>query len=389
MSRVLKKLPAFSLPLVAALVLLGACAGPVAPGEPSRPSPQEIMDKSQAAMENLRSYRSTTTVATTRDGQTTEASTVTEFVSPDRTHTVITDQDGRTETITIGDAGYELPAGSDTWQAHEWPGSYYGVASRRVEANVAEAFGRLVGVTEPDDEKIDGVVCYHYRGSEDMKARAAEQRAQLDPSAPGYDEQLKMAELQREWKIDVEYWVAKEGFLLRQLRQTSDMVLLDSDGGETEREVHLAARYSVKYYDFNADIKIEAPAKVEGVNLIANATSSAGGSEDIEHQVARYEIVITNQGTETARDIKVFVDTSATNDGLRTFEATPSQGPVTLGPGQSANYTVSWEFNLALMGKPKFVELIQQDVLRARWVGEDGQTKERALLKGWIVPVLP
>jgi len=259
----------------------------------------------------------------------------------------------------------------------------------RLEWNVAEAFGRLVGVAQLDDEEIDGILCYHYRGSEDTAARATERRTQLDPSAPGYDELLKMAELQRNWKIDVEYWVAKEGFLLRQLRQTSDMVLLDSDGGETEREVHLAARYSVKYYDFNADIKIEAPAKVEGVNLIANATSSAGGSEDIEHQVARYQIVITNTGTATARDVKVFVDTSATNDGLRTFEATSNQGTVTLGPGQSANYTVSWEFNLALMGKPKFVELIQQDVLRAAWVGEDGQTKERALLKGWIMPVVP
>ncbi len=364
---------------------MSACAEP-GPAESSRLTAQKIMTKSQAAMESVRSYRSATQVTSTQGGRTTRTSSVTESVSPDRVHTVITDENGTTEYISIGEKSYDRPAGSDTWVVHSWPDSSV-TTSVRVEGNTGEAFARLVGVTELEDEEIDGIACYHYRGSEDMAARAAERRAQLDPSQPGYDVQLKLVELMPQWKISDEYWVAKDGFLLRQFTQTSEMVMLEDFGQETEREVGTATTYTVRYYDFNADIKIEVPAKVEGVNLIANATSTAGGSEDIEHQVARYEIVITNIGTAIARDVKVFVDTSATNDGLQTFEATPGQRPVTLGPGQSANYTATWEFSLALMSKQEFVERVQQTMLRATWVGEDGQTREKALLKGWILPV--
>ena len=120
---------------------------------------------------------------------------------------------------------------------------------------------------------------------------------------------------------------------------------------------------------------------MEGVNLTVNGINTIGGG-DIAHQHLTFTINVTNQGSEMAKDVKLFFDTATTGQGMQTFEGTPDHQPINLAPGQSANFTASWEVDLTTMGKQWLVELMRQDVVRAGWTGADGASKEKVLMRG-------
>ena len=101
-----------------------------------------------------------------------------------------------------------------------------------------------------------------------MEAGIEKQKAKLDPSQPGYDNILESLDIQRRWQIAVEYWIGKDDFLLRQMKQDSDIVNIDHVGQENETENHVFITYAIKFYDFNANIAIEPPVldRVEGTD---------------------------------------------------------------------------------------------------------------------------
>jgi hypothetical protein len=256
---------------------------------------------------------------------------------------------------------------------------------------MTEGLDRLIEVTELGDDEIDGQLSFHYRGNEDLQARIAQQKArmlELEPSSPHYEqtkESIENAIRQYEgMQHQVDFWIGKDDYLLRQIRQQIDLSYTKYPGEDREAQEQSSTLVTYKFFDFNADITIEPPSEVEGVDLIANHMNTLGGGEDLEHEPAKYEITITNRGTKTARDVRVFVDSLLTNDGLQTFEAVPVDGAVTIGPGESTKYTASWEFDLAIMGKPKAFELVKQDVVRVTWTDEDGQAEEKVLTKGGL-----
>ena len=346
----------------------------------SRPDFEEVITQAEAASNNLNSYRIEMTVTYTENEKVTHSSGLIEVVSPDSLRTVTEGHNGISESIRIGQTEYLLDEVSNEWQVRQWPESL--PIDNMVVLSV-ESLGALLEIVDMADEEIDGVECYHYKGRVDWEAKIEEQKAGLDQSQPGYKEQLKSVELQRQWQSDSEFWIGKEDYLLRQLKQHQEGVFIRDAGKETEKEEHLNTNATFRFFDFNAPIQIEPPVAdmVEGIDISINSVSSIGG-KDLEHQQIKYEIIIGNSGIETARDVRVFVDSPATNQGWQTMEAEPSQEPVNLGPNEHETYLITWEYDLTESSKEELTDLMKENVIRATWIDENGQQQEEELTQG-------
>ena len=157
------------------------------------------------------------------------------------------------------------------------------------------------------------------------------------------------------------------------------------DKGEDTEEVEYSSVITTcKFYNFNEPVEIEPPLiePFEGVHLIARMREVDSGGSDPEHQLMDYEITVSNEGTETANNLRLFVDTQITNEGARTYEAKADVMPVNLGPDETATYHVSWEYNLIELTKEKFLEYIQQNTLRATWTDIEEVQHEEVLITG-------
>ena len=347
----------------------------------SRPAPEEVIAKAQLAMEEAETYRIEGMSIYTENGETNRSSAQMEFVSPDRLRTVTVDERGTGESIRIGQMEYLLDADSSNWQTRQWPES---PRSYNLATNMIESLGSLIGPVELEDEEVDGVGCFHYKGNVDMKARGEEEKAKLDPSLPHYEERMRALEIYDQWQLSFEFWVGKADFLLRQLKQHQVVVFVKDAGEETEREEHHIITTTFRFFDFNQPIQIEPPPAelIEGVNLTSGIVGSVGISEDLQRHQIKYEITVGNKGGEIARDIRVFVDSPATAQGLQTMEAEPDHRSVNLGPNEHETYLVSWEYDLTKASKEELVELLEKNVFRATWTDEKGQQDEKVLHEG-------
>jgi hypothetical protein len=222
----------------------------------SRPAPEEVIAKAQSAMEEVETYRSEMVSIYTENEETNRSSAQMEFVSPNRMHVIQVNGNGTEESILIGNTEYRLYADSNKWRVRQWPES---MSFGNSATSWVEGLGSLVGLVELGDEEIDGVDCFHYKGSVDMKARREEEKAKLDPSQPDYEERMRALEVYGQWQLHSEFWVGKADFLLRQLKQHQEGVFIRDAGEDTEKEEHLSTTATFRFFDFNQPIKIEPP----------------------------------------------------------------------------------------------------------------------------------
>jgi hypothetical protein len=349
----------------------------------SGPDPEEVISKAQEAIKEVQSYRVDSTSISTNEHRTTQSSNTAEFVAPDRTHVfpaAAPDSVHTVESIRIGNIEYRKEPDSSNWQVRQWPGS---ISATNFVVDLTESLSSLVGLENLPDEKVDGLDCFHYIGHVDTKAIAQERKTELDPSQPGYEGELETTKRFENMQYGYEFWIGKEDFLLRQLKTHLEVSYTRNEGEENEREEYQNNLNTYRFYDFDAPITIEAPSAelVEGIYLTVSSTSSIGG-KDIQHQQIKYEISISNKGRETARKVRVFIDTPATNQGSMRIEAEPAQSPVNLGPGESETYYISWEYDLTKSSKQELVELMKENVLRAVWIDENSQQQEKVLSEG-------
>jgi len=295
-------------------------------------------------------------------------------------HVIQANGNGTEESIRIGNTDYLLDAAGNNWQVRQWPES---MSFRNLAVGLAEVLDSLVGLVEMVDEEIDGVDCFHYKGSVDMKARGEEEKAKLDPSQPDYEDRMRALEIYDQWQLHSEFWVGKADFLLRQLKQHQEVVFVKDAGEDTEREEYYSTMATFRFFDINQPIQIEPPPAelIEGVNLTSGIVGSVGG-KDLQRQRIQYEITVSNKGGEIARDIRIFVDSPATNQGLQTMEAEPAQRPVNLGPNEHETFIISWEYDLTKTSKEGLVELLEENVFRATWIDEKGQQDGKVLHEG-------
>ena len=77
--------------------------------------------------------------------------------------------------------------------------------------------------------------------------------------------------------------------------------------------------------------------------------------------------------------MKVFIDTSATNQGDATIEAVPESAPVNLESGASASFAAVWEYDMTSTSKEELAALMDKNVIRAEWTNEDMKKHEETL----------
>ncbi len=342
-------------------------------------TPEEVIARAIDELNELQTYRFEMTGTITQNGETSQGNMSGEFVSPDRLH-LVDYSDGEThEGIRIGTTEYIRQSDSDSWTIRDWPPT---MASTRnnFAFQTIEIIDSLIELVELRGDTIDGVSCFHYRGNIDMEAQLEEQIANLDPTLPGYEEQLKLYEQLIQSEHNVEFWIGKEDYLLRRMDTQQDVTYTDDIGKDTESEVNINVFCSYRFYDFNQSITIEPPATetVERVNLTTTISGSIGGTE-LQHQQINYEIRVTNRGIGIARDLRIFVDSPATNSGLQTMEAEASHSPVNLGLNENETFLIQWEYDITESSKAELFELVEENVFRAIWTDENGEQQEKIL----------
>ena len=125
-----------------------------------------------------------------------------------------------------------------------------------------------------------------------------------------------------------------------------------------------------------------------GVNLVATGHgcggSGSGAGEIPTHYELSFETTICNQGSGTAKDVRVFVEPSATNQVLQTIEVKPSrkQKPVTLEAGECETFVVNWEYDYTGTSNEEVYQLINQYVFHATWTDKNGNQVTSVLGEG-------
>lgn len=370
--------------LVASLTLpmisFSGCGG-------ARPDFEEVIASAVKAMDEIQTYRMEMETDRIENGEEEQSFGSMEFIAPDRIH-VLSGPSGseKEESIQIGTVLYTWSERSNEWNIRDWGDERF--AARNIASGVIQSFGDLIEIIELKDEKIGGVDCFHYIGSMDMKGRQEEQIASLDESDPHYERTKSTLESLLESteyiRDDMEFWIGKEDYLLRQYITYMAISEVRDKGEDTEEVENFSSITTCKFTSFNEPIEIEPPLMepLEGVHLVAAMREVNSGSSDPENEVMEYEITVSNEGTETANNLRLFVDTKITNEGLRTFEADADIMPVNLGPDETVTYYVSWEYNLITLTKEKFLEYIRQNTLRAIWTDTEGVQHEDVLITG-------
>jgi hypothetical protein len=229
-------------------------------------------------------------------------------------------------------------------------------------------------------EQIDGVDCFQYRGRVDMDRAAEEQKAQLDPSTPGYGDILKSLESQRQQKIEAEFWIGEKDYLIRQVKLDMEIPQMMKRASEVKWS---SSTSLIKYRDFNepVDIELPQPGHGEGAYLGCSMSGSTGA------EGVRYRISVHNRGLGPALNVEVFIDNPPTTaEGLEVVEAQPSATqPVKLDPGDSETYYATWEYDLnkfcdPKLGKKEFLRLEKEMRIRIQWETREGEVKERIVL---------
>ncbi len=355
-------------------------------------SPQSVMARACAATEGLQSYRMSSYTTSIFNGETKEQTYEMAFAAPDRYHVRATIDDERHELIIISDRLYRYqpdePEGPQSSQVSVAvsPGS---LLSKEYTLQILDNLANLE--TLPDGE-IEGVECLHYRGRVDMERMIEEQTASLDPEQPGYEEMVKAMEQTREqahqMKIEVELWIGKDDYLIRQMVQTTRFP--DSEGQLQTSSTTLT------FYDFNQPIAIEPPLDASGQLLTGwqlagsitpdskqpvlgrSITSSIGAQEgynDWAHQEVKYSITITNNSVETVKNVRLTITTMLTDEANKpaTVEAEPETSADIIASGESRTYHAHCPFDASDYTKEDILELQDVTTILVHFTTEGGQ----------------
>ena len=239
--------------IIAALVLQLPTSGPGG-----------LIAKAHAATASLQSYRVTGSTASTFNEEYSEVTFEWEFAAPDRHRVKMTQAGEVAEFIIVGDDQYTRVSGSGqssgtvTIITTGGYSVYNPVPSREGTLQLLDS---LTDLDELPDQEIDGVNTLRFRGRVDIDRIMDEQRSNLDPTSPAYQQSLDFLELQRSTRIDVELWISKEDDTVRKMQLDGRFPITGSGGQQTGWSSHST---SVRFYDLNEPIEIEQPLTATG-----------------------------------------------------------------------------------------------------------------------------
>ena len=195
------------------------------------------------------SWREQGTSSYSADGETQETTWEGEVAAPDRSRVKITTETGTwCEATRIGEQTYV--------RASDMPES--GAAVSEVACvmlpitEALEPLDLLIDLEQLPAEEIDHVQCLHYRGRVDMDAFVEKEKAGKGPQLPP-----ELLELMRRGSMEVELWVGKDDYLIRQMKRLDHMPEWEAG---TAEEKWMRQSTVLRFYDFNEPIAIEPPA---------------------------------------------------------------------------------------------------------------------------------
>jgi len=339
--------------------------------------PQSVLAKAYTATEGLLSYRATIS-GTASEGSALDS--VIEFVFPDRFHAIITPDGEMDEFIVVGDKQYVKSGSMSRNMIIAFSNSASPVLSKEATLKIIDS---LTGIQTLPEEKIKGVESYHYRGRYDMekqlvaeKARLAEMESRMD--ADDYERMMEGLENSLNINMEIELWIGKDDNLIRQMVQTTQY---PGDEGKLQTTSTM-----MTFYDFNEPIIIEPPTTASGGLLpgwqlqsspqnqqertFGSDVSFIIGGDDLTHQQISFRITITNISDEVASNLRVSLASMATNDEDWWIWNSPSQ--VTLKPGESETYHVSWEYDASQTSKEELDRLVGLTTILATYTTPEG-----------------
>jgi hypothetical protein len=183
------------------------------------------------------------------------------YSSPAHAHIILNPEDEDQEIIIIGE---NLYANDERYVTGTGVGMSILMSVASIipsEAHTKMTMDPLVDVEELSIERVSGVTCRHYQGRMDLVKSIEEQIASLDPEQQDYDAILEVLEAQieslQEIKTIIDVWVGRGDGFVRQIRYEAQM---PSDYSESPA----VSIQSMKYYDINKSINIEAPLDNDG-----------------------------------------------------------------------------------------------------------------------------
>jgi hypothetical protein len=194
------------------------------------------------------SWRVQGTSSYSADGETQETTWEGEFAAPDRWRVKITTEAGKwCEATRIGEQSYvrasHMP---DSGAAAGGAACVMGSMTEELEP-----LELLIDLERLPDEEIDNVQCLHYRGRMDMDALVQREEASTGSQLPP-----ELWELMRRGSMEVELWVGKDDYLIRQMKRLDHMPELEAG---TAQEKWMRQSTVLRFYDFNEPISIEPP----------------------------------------------------------------------------------------------------------------------------------
>ncbi len=210
---------------------------------------QEVTRKAVVATTAAQSYRETATTSQRSGGDTVTLYAEGEYAAPDRYRVKVRQDTGSWhQCIQIGDERYVL-----TPDDADWPGG------EREESCVVfpiaeelEALNYLVHFEVLPEQQMGGVDCIHYRASVDFGALAAKWEAEGEYALPP-----GVLNLTQGLSMEVELWVGKDDYLVRQMKTEGRLAEYDA---VTRQEKWVTQHSITRFYDFNEPIAIEPPA---------------------------------------------------------------------------------------------------------------------------------
>jgi hypothetical protein len=377
-----------AIPIVAILIALSI----LQPWSPHS-GPQAIMAKAYAATSEAQSYSLIVSGTRTSGGKTISESMETLFSSPDRYHFKLIQEGQTEEIIIIGDKQYVKDSDMSRNMMRAMTASVSSFHNTETTLGLMDV---LTNLQKLSDEKIDGTPCLHYKGRVDIEKQIADARRSMQESRermgsdrPTDEEIDEMSESMRSINIEVELWIGKSDYLVRQWK--NDQQRLD-DNGEL-----IASSTLYKFHNFNQPVTIEPPLDAQG-NLLPDwqlagtispgssnpvftygVTSSIGaqpGYDDAAHQQISYHITITNQSSETVRHVRVTLSTLATNEEVKPaiIEAEPENpGHQDFAPDESETYHAVWNYDGSDQPKEKIISLVDRTTITVKFTTEDGR----------------
>ena len=224
-------------------------------------SPVGRIAAAYAATEALQSYRMSGSNIVSVNNRSSEVKFTWEFADKDRYHVKIFESGKAEEFIIVGEDQYEWVSADNQFSSTiidvSGEGAFNVFNPFPGKQGTLYLLNSLVDLRDLPDTEINGVQTTHQRGRVDIDKIMDDQAATLDPNAADYQANLDFLDIQRKITINVDLWISKDEFQIRQMKLTGVAPITTSGG--IEQIGGMTWDTTVKFSDFNEPIRIERP----------------------------------------------------------------------------------------------------------------------------------